>query len=510
MKSLRNQMTSTLLIGQFVVLVSCGSVLYLYVHHTLVMRFDDNLLVTARTFAAMSEKGDEEDEDGFPERASTIAETGEHVTDTGDFDSEFSEAKLAEFQPSPHAEYYQVWEEDGEVISRSPSLGVADLHIPGALGGDHQFFDLILPDGRRGRAVSLVFELRVETAGDGVGKNEVKGLRAEHLVVVIARSRENVDRDLEILLTGLLFVGALLVTCTVILVRWTVSRGLQPLDAVAQQAKAIDVRNLSDRFPTQSLPVELLPISQRLNELLQRLESSFRRENRFTSDVAHELRTPIAELRALTEVGLRSMGDPIEPEELAFYFQDALAIATQMESLCTTLLALARCESDQQRVDYSQSDVVAIVKEAWRAFEKEAYNKELIVNFVLPVVTILETDRALLTAIVSNLLSNAVTYTPAGGRIAVTVTDGEKQPLLSISNQNDELTNEDLTHIFEPFWRKDRSRTDSSHLGVGFAVVAAFSELLGMKVSVELPQPDQFNVSITTRAVITHLPRPNS
>ena len=550
MTSIRNHMTSSLLIGQFIILVCCGSALYFYVQHILVLRFDDGLLATARTFAAMSEHEDDDSDDSGREKTWTVQELPEAVQNTitrhagesriteidtvehdgqrvyrveaignglenefsvsedgdlivhnGEFNFEFSEVNLPEFQPSPQAEYYQVWEEDGEVVSRSPSLEGSDLHCPSALELDHQTFDTRLPDGRKGRAVSLPFESRVDAWGDFAGERGNSDASGERLIVVIARSREAIDRDLEILLTGLLLVGTILVTCTVLLVRWTVARGLQPLDAVAQQARNIDAGTLSGRFPTESLPRELLPISQRLNELLQRLEDAFLREKRFTSDVAHELRTPIAELRALTEVGLRSTNYGFEPEELTLYFQDALAIATQMERLCTTLLDLARCASNQQHVECSQVDIVAIVMETWRAFEETAQNSHLVVNFDLPVSAVLETDRALLTAIVSNLLSNAVTYTPSGGRVSIIVTDGNKKPLLRITNDNDQLTNDDLTPIFEPFWRKDSSRTDSSHIGVGLSVIAAFSELLDLDVSVALPSPDQFSASITQRHV---------
>jgi two-component system sensor histidine kinase QseC len=114
---------------------------------------------------------------------------------------------------------------------------------------------------------------------------------------------------------------------------------LRPLSSLAKRAETIHASSLQLRFPTDNIPVELLPIAQRLNDLLARLEASFAREQRFSADVAHELRTPIAELRTLAEVALKW---PDDVNQAAL--KEALNIALQMESVATGLMALARCD----------------------------------------------------------------------------------------------------------------------------------------------------------------------
>lgn len=544
MNSIRGHITAALLVGLFVLLAGCGALLYLYVRHALLSQFDESLLAKARTFAAMSEQ-EEEDDDDEHERAVSLRElprdvqdtierraagapvtdieqedrdgtlvyrieviqdgvelefsvspTGEYLGSDGEFDFEVSEAALPEFQQSPNAEYYQVWEEDGEAIAKSPSLEDADLTQPRLWGNGPKHFDTILPDGREGRAVALCFAPRLERPVDTKGTGHNGDGPAELLVLVMARSRNEVNRALGIILTGLLFTGALLLISAALLVRWAVHRGLSPLGAVARQAATIDAGNLAYRFPTSPMPREMLPICHRLNELLERLEAAFLREKRFRSDVAHELRTPIAELRSLAEVGLRSSPSMGKSEELPQYLRDALAIAVQMERLVTALLTLARCESGQQAADLGRVEIVTLVKEAWRPFREKAGGRALAIDFQVPEEAFLETDGALLTAVLTNLFSNAVAYTPRSGKIQVGIKDTQNALELSISNTNDQLTREDLTHQFEPFWRKDKARSGSSHSGVGLAIVAAFANLLGTTLAADLPSHDLFNVTL--------------
>ena len=134
---------------------------------------------------------------------------------------------------------------------------------------------------------------------------------------------------------------AILAVLNVIAVFLIVRRSLNPLRTLASCTREIGPDNLHLRLPTNGLPTELTPICSCVNDLLDRLDQAFKRERRFTSDVAHELRTPIAELRALAEVASRY---PNDPEFARNALRDAVGVAKQMQSLVTTLLALVRSE----------------------------------------------------------------------------------------------------------------------------------------------------------------------
>ena len=342
----------------------------------------------------------------------------------------------------------------------------------------------------------LRFVPRLEDRGENVNAAGNADASNDRLTLVMARSRTELNRALGILLSGLLLTGILLLTGAALLIRWAVQRGLRPLDAVADEAATIDAGSLAHRFPTSPMPQEVLPICVRLNELLERLEAAFRREQRFTSDIAHELRTPIAELRSLAEVGLMSATSSTRDEELSQYFRDALAIAVQMERLVAALLTLVRSESNLQVVDLQRVELAALVRDAWRPFREEAGERELSVDFQLPAEAFLETDRALLTAVFTNLFSNAVAYTPRLGKIAVRLTRKGDALVLSLSNTNDQLEQQDLAHMLEAFWRKDRARSDSSHSGLGLSVVAVFARLLGMDLTVDLASAELFQITL--------------
>ena len=124
-----------------------------------------------------------------------------------------------------------------------------------------------------------------------------------------------------------------------------VMSGLSPLRRLADYTATIDSKSLGSRYNTAHLPDELQPVVRRLNELLERLEHAFAREKHLTADMAHELKTPIAEFRSLSEVALKW------PDDAGFVnsaLADACEISKQMDRIVSVLLALGRCESGIQ------------------------------------------------------------------------------------------------------------------------------------------------------------------
>src|ERR1700683_4484395 len=138
-----------------------------------------------------------------------------------------------------------------------------------------------------------------------------------------------------------------------------VRRGLRPLRQLGTEADGIDAGSLDHRFSREELPRELVPIAQQFNSLLERIDEAFVRERRFTSDAAHELRTPIAELRRLAEVALK-WPDRSEAER---NYRDVWEVAEHMESLVATLLAIARCRAGTAAVSLQPVDLTGVVKE---------------------------------------------------------------------------------------------------------------------------------------------------
>lgn len=367
-----------------------------------------------------------------------------------------------------HDEYYQLRLADGQTIARSPSLGFGDLPLREG--------DLVLPDGRPGRAIVVEF---VPMPAE---EDQPKNPHPPTVTLVVARDRVGLDRTLDGILTGLVLVGALVLVATTLVVTWAIRRGLSPLAKIGQQAATIDAASLQTRFTTAAMPVELRPIAERLNDLLARLDDAFQRERRVTADIAHELRTPIAELRTLAEVGVKW------PEEAQF--QDALQIAQRMETLVTGLLALARHESGKQPVVRESVALAKLVDEIWQPLAAQARSRQL--DVAVEVTGQWQTDPTLLRMIVANLLANAVEYATERGQIRVT----GNATHLEIANSTDKLTRADLPHLFERFWRKDASRTDAGHSGLGLTLAQSAAAALGLELAAEMPDATTLRLTL--------------
>jgi two-component system sensor histidine kinase QseC len=465
MRSIRSYLTTTLLTGLLVLLVLSMAVLYLFVHQRIVSQFDGALHGKARAFAGMIEQ----DPEGI--------------------EVEIRDEFVPEFDQEENAEYYQLWVEGGETIDRSPSLENGELPRKTGPMDEPYFWNMELPDGREGRAVGISFRPYVDEEEEEAGSIE----KIATLQLVLAVSREEMSKTLFILLLGSLSAILVIGLGTLIIVMRTTRKGLEPLDALADDVSSIDSRELDRRFGTDNLPNELLPIVRRLNELLERLEVAFSRERRLTSDMAHELKTPVAELRSMTEVALRWPDDRrLSLEAL----NNALEIADQMNTKISVLLQLARCEAGKQSVSSSDVPVNDLLADLWRPWEKRAAEKGIRAGFDLCDNGRLVTDRTLFSTILSNLFDNAVEYTPADGNFRCTTQCGNSGFTLRMVNSNDSLTREDLPHIFEQLWRKEAARSDGAHLGLGLTLVQAYAGLLGIEINTTLLESNEFSIEL--------------
>jgi two-component system sensor histidine kinase QseC len=470
MNSLRVRLLFTLSGGVLVVLGASGFLLYFYLRHVLLSSFDASILGKAQLLARTTERAE-----------------------SGGLEFEFADAGLPEYRPQTKAEYVQVWTEDGKTIARSPSLGAQDLRITPVSVAQPLFQNIALPDGRPGRAVMLGFV--PQESDEAPAKLDHRKTR---LILALASSTSGLEMTLRRVVEGLTVAGLALIVSVISTVWWAIRRELRLLGVIAHQASTIHADNLSFRFTTEGMPRELFPISQRLNNLLERLETAFARERRFTADAAHELRTPIAELRTLAEVGLveaRSVHSRMEE-----YFEDALGIARHLETLVTTLLALARCEAGLQQVNLRTVDVAELVRSVWDSLVQESSRGGFTTDLNMPTQACVESDADLLKNVLANLFSNAISYTPDGGRIDVSVAPREEAWVVSISNTTNELYPDDLGRLFEPFWRKYQVHRGEVHCGVGLSLVAAYAKLLGIRVCAEMPASHVFRIELVCPA----------
>jgi len=445
-KSLRAQLTLRLLLGGALLLGVAGAVLHWRLQAALTTEFDAVLRASAESLFAFTEQSQ------------------------GKVLMELAGQTMPQFVEPRGASVYLLRETDGREVKRSPSLGDAALPLRAGTASVPEYWDATLPDGRTMRFTGIRFPPHPE---DEDPKNITPGLEA---VLVVGRDRAPLDRRLDALRAGLLFIGALALGTLVALVLWSVRGGLAPLDRLGEAVAGVDAARLATRFPTETLPAELRPIAARLNELLARLETSFERERRFTANVAHELRTPLAELRALAEVNLAT---PATEEERAESWRDALATTHRMESVSLRLLELARAEDPARVVRREPVDLNAALREAWKPWAARADERRVELQSALPAGLVVPTDPVLLAVILGNVCGNAAEHAPMGTAFRATALREAGTVALLFRNRAGDLTGEDVPRLFERFWKKDAARTDARHHGLGLALAAEFATLLG-------------------------------
>jgi two-component system sensor histidine kinase QseC len=283
------------------------------------------------------------------------------------------------------------------------------------------------------------------------------------------------------------------------LVRMALRIGLRPLDEVRHQVAQLDASSLTTGVQVHTQTSELQPVIAQLNTLLRRLDAAFARERQFSSDVAHELRTPLAELRTLTEVGMRW---PDDTHAVTQYFADARAIGLHMEQIVVSLLTLTRCEAGRQQVRLHPVNLRELVDASWAIVARLAEDKALTFQCAVPATCCVMSDGDLLRTVLNNLLNNAVTYSPPQSTVHCVATADGVTLHLTIRNPTEGLTPEDIPHIFERFWRKDPARQVGDHSGLGLAIVKALSELLNLKVHACLDAEHDFAISISLPCVL--------
>jgi two-component system heavy metal sensor histidine kinase CusS len=445
-RSIRTRLLLWMIGGMAVLLGIFAVVVYEFMHRSLVGGFDEVLISTTRTICGFVEQDDQE------------------------IKVETDERELPEFYRAARPDYFQVWAEQGETVSRSPSPEEADLErFEGPLDS-FVFRSVRLPDGRPGRAVSLFFVPKVDEEAGDIGT-------PRKVILVVARETGALDSEIAFLrsLLGAATGGSIILALLMGVV--VVRQGLRPLRTLASRIAAIREDDLSVRIPIDPMPAEMVPVAQRLNDLLHRLEEAFYRERAFTADAAHELRTPLAGLRSVIEVALAR---PRVGDDYRQAMTECLDIVRHTQTMIDNLLALARLDSGQTTLRPETICLSEVITTAWRPLADRIAARRLSVDRRVPTDLAFRTDRDNLALTLTVLLTNAVEYSDDDGQIEVAARQVGALVELTVANSGCTLSDESARHVFERFWRADASRTNTGiHCGLGLAIAKRIVTSLG-------------------------------
>ena len=279
-------------------------------------------------------------------------------------------------------------------------------------------------------------------------------------------------------------VAAFVAVAAALLVGLLVSRSLvKPIRRITSTAKQIRDGDLSARTELRG-DDEIDQLGETFDEMATSLEKDLKHERRLTSDVAHELRTPLMAMLATVE----AMQDGVYPTD-AEHLETVASETRRLARLVQQMLDLSRMENRTAPLNLEPVDIVSLARNIVASQEQLFQSRDLRLRFTDETGghgAVIEVDADMITQAVINLLSNAMRYTPEGGWVVASVKLDRKNVLISVADTGIGIAKEDLSRIFGRFWRADASRArEAGGLGVGLAVTKQIVERHHGFISVE-------------------------
>jgi two-component system heavy metal sensor histidine kinase CusS len=268
------------------------------------------------------------------------------------------------------------------------------------------------------------------------------------------------------------------------LVGYQIARhGIRPVEEMATTARHISSTNLRERILPEGYPFELATLASTFNQMLDRLEESFERISRFSADIAHDLRTPVNNIRGEAEVALARARTSGEYRDV---IESCLEEAVRLSDLIGDLLFLARAESPLSHLRREPVDVGELLGRVREYYEASATDGDVSLTTAVeggPFVA--ELDRTLLQRAVGNLVSNALAYTPPGGAVVLRTKADLSTVRIEVCDTGVGIPSEALPRVFDRFFRVDSSRSHGSGgTGLGLAIVKSIALLHGGNVEI--------------------------
>jgi two-component system heavy metal sensor histidine kinase CusS len=268
------------------------------------------------------------------------------------------------------------------------------------------------------------------------------------------------------------------------LVGYQIARqGIRPVQEMATTARHISSTNLRERIVAGGYPFELASLANTFNQMLDRLEGSFERISRFSADIAHDLRTPVNNIRGEAEVALARARTADEYRDV---IESCLEEAVRLSDLIGDLLFLARAESPLPHLRRERIDVGNLLEGVREYYEGLAAEGGITLATRVGADTVLaELDRTLMQRAVGNLVSNGLAHTPPGGAVTLGATADSLTICIDVTDTGDGIPAEALPRVFDRFFRVDSSRSQNlGGTGLGLAIVKSIAMLHGGNVEI--------------------------
>ncbi len=266
---------------------------------------------------------------------------------------------------------------------------------------------------------------------------------------------------------------------------WVTRRGLRPLLPIIAKASHINAAQLNDRIPIKDVPAELEPLARTLNQMFERLEHDFARLSGFSSDLAHEIRTPISNMLIQSQVTLSKI------RTVDQYQETLLSTVEELERLASTISDMLYLAKTENHLEIPNQSSVALESEALELLTfYELLAEEKFVTLTLTGAGTVMGDRLMIRRAISNLLSNAIRHADSHTQVAIEIGHTTQVTTLSVSNVGEAIPLSIQSRIFDRFFRSDQARTHPGleGAGLGLAITQAIMQAHGGNIAVSSAQ----------------------
>jgi len=258
---------------------------------------------------------------------------------------------------------------------------------------------------------------------------------------------------------------------------WLARRALAPVDRMAAAAEQISMAHLDRLIDVGNPDDELGRLGRTLNGMIARLRDAVRQMQQFTADAAHELRTPLAVLQTEAEVALRTARSVDDYRKVV---ESTLHESQRLARLAGQLLQLSQCDTQAFEIVHEEVPLDAVVADVAEQLQTQAARQGIRLEVAALHECSVTGDDIQLSQVFFNLLDNAVKYTPRGGQVRVSSVRSEGQVTINVADTGPGIAQEHLPHVFDRFYRADRSRTEATGgAGLGLAICKAIVEAHG-------------------------------
>ncbi|MCG6888285.1 MAG: hypothetical protein LJE92_01745 [Gammaproteobacteria bacterium] len=468
MRSISKTITISTILSVALILVAGQLVVDRVVSGWVLQQFDDALQAKARALVTLTK------------------------FDGNEVELDFADEFMPEFEASENPEYFELYLGDGRLLETSRSFGRHAEPQFSDQAEEVAIADVMLPDGRKGRRIAVKFTPQIGDDNE-VLRISIAPQDRPRAILRVSTERETLDAAIQQFHLIILGISLVVLVAVMLSVSRAIKLGLAPLNQIKTEISQISPNAIDRRISSRNQPIELEPIATQFNRVLAEIENAFIREREFSSDVAHELRTPVAEIKSLAEVGLRWPDE----KDIQSYFADIYDSSRQLDRLIENLLHLCRSEEGDIELELIPIELEEIIDKIILGVSAETNERNITIERVAGLMPTIQIDPQWFELILKNLLFNAVAHSPDGSVVTIEVISEAGFCALEIENPMAvPLGEQDLPMIFKRLWRKDTSRATGRHAGIGLSLVKSFADLMNLEVNASISR-DLFHLRLS-------------